>query len=309
MSQRVIAGPTLLELGADLTSWANTVRQWEVFLRQHQLAASISRTAVGESNAHGHWPIWPRVQSRVRHGRLEIETSDIIRLYSSLTSRFTEIDEDCLIFAPSASGCLGAFPCDQIAGEVRAAALLAGGSTPLIAASAAREDETVQGTRVRFLRGEDEETAESVVVTCVPSPQDLLEFAEISEWLDRPEFVVSALVERMKRDGSPAPESEIVFHPGFMDSLRAMPRAKWEGTLRTLALLSLPISARPAGIRERPIRRSVGANAQQLQSRCGAAFRATLSVHGPGWRLHYWRAGRVLTAAAVASHDTLDIPC
>ncbi len=304
----MVAGPQLLELGDDMISWLHAIRAWEEFLRRHSLGAVITDHAIAEANAHGHWPLWQQVQDGVHSSRLRVAVADIIRLFASLSGRFIEVDEEGLVLATSATGCLRSQTCTGIASEVCAAAISSIGATPVVAGAHQAETETVSATVLRQFQTGEREVGTSIEVACAPMPDDMLRAADVAEWIEEPLVALAAVRAQLAARNVPASVSEIELLPSFVASLQTMPRDRRADALETLVLLTLPPPSRPRGLRERPIRVDPGPNSAHLTSSRGQAFRATLSAHGSAWRLHYWRTQRVVTAAVVSDHDSVDIP-
>jgi hypothetical protein len=309
VSQPVVAGPRLIEVSDDILDWVGVVREWESFLRDNTLQALITDRAIPEANAHGHWPVWQDVSDRLKATGSELEVADIMRTFSFLTGRFKEVPEDALVLATAASGCLNSQTCQRLSPEIAAAAICTRDEEPIIAGAAATETETISATVYRLANAEcEQESDESVDVTCTQLPSDFIRLLQIPAWIDTPALALEATQARMAATGAPHPDCTVAFLPTFVPSLRHMPRPKWADVIRTVAVLALEPSSRPRGPRERPIRTGAGPNADQMTSSWGKAYRATLSTHGTGWRLHYWRDTASIVVAVVADHDTLDIP-
>jgi len=306
--QPIVAGPHLLELRGDISDWLLRIRAWEAFLRTQSLTLAITSSAVAVASTHDHWPRWDMVKVQVEGGHLDVSVEDAMRVYSFMTGRLVECEEDGLVLVSSAGGCLGTDACEAVASEVRTAAILSTGPMPIVAGSNRREFETLTATVYNDTNGSATETGAVTEVACAPMPLDLLGVADILEWLDTPSLVARAIRIRLDDEGVPPSASELVLLPTFCSSLQSLPRERRLDAVRSAALLCLPLAERPRGLKERPIRVTANPNSEQLQSMRGGAYRVTLSKHGAGWRLHYWRDERAVTAALVTDHDSVEIP-
>ncbi len=304
----LLAGPALLSACcSNPETWALAVSYWlssgHTFRLEFVATPDAWVRSLGDGCAPTHEHIAGMYAAIGRASTAKIAIVAFQKLQQLVRSR----ESGCLVEDSwTSTGCLATHPCRATSEGV--AEMLVANSGGSVAGMPTSETEVLSASQLV----EDENNAlvsvdREVVFECLSDVAPYLQGLDLADFRDHPTAGLRVASAQSDYAGAGRPQCGFACLEPLKASLRGLESNVVRLVFKAMASLVMPVDLRLPSLNERHLRRSESPSSKPRESEYGTAYRATVSDAGPGWRLHYWRAGPQVIFANVTTKSGTSI--
>jgi hypothetical protein len=297
--------PALFSIcGEDAASWLTGLTEWNDLLAEIDLAPILPEGHWEASQTDGTLPTFEAVTDYLGTAGLKNLAGSAVQVLASVLSRSRQSASSIALSDWTATGCFAAPGCPATKAAMVSMFVEQEAHDLQILGSRLNDEEQFHADYLRQDGSAIEQASLDFGARCVPTPAALVPLLDPADYWRRP--AVAIRIALSQGAGTYTPGAWQVL-PQLTGSLEAATTGIRRDAIRALAMATLPLAQRPAGLDEHPLREGSGPGSPQLQSRHGKAYRATVRKHGLGWRVHYWRGPGGVTMSNLSPHSSTEI--